>query len=94
MTRACALLLALLFSLPALAADYAKQAERAAAEQRAAVTIFVDADWGGREDRAAAELTRAHAAFAERGYRLVDVESYLENGDLQGFFVSYQRITP
>jgi hypothetical protein len=75
----------------ALARDYAKQAAQAVESRLQAVTIFVDADWGGREDGAARELTRAHSAFAARGYRVVDVEGFSENGDLQGFFVTYQQ---
>ena len=88
------LLLAALISSPAtaLARDYAKQADEAVDRHLPAVTIFVDADWGGREDGAARELTRAHKEFAARGYRVVDVEGFVENGDLQGFFVTYQQM--
>jgi hypothetical protein len=82
--------LALAFALPVSARDYAEQADRAVAEEQAAVTVFVDVDWGGREDGAAKELTRAHTAFAARGYQVVDVEGYIENGDLQGFFATYR----
>ena len=84
--------LALLACAPgASARDYEQQAKRALAENPHVVTIFVDADWGGREDGAARELTRAHRAFAAQGYYVVDVEGYDENGDLQGFFVTYRR---
>lgn len=75
----------------ATARDYDKQAAEASGAQLEAVTVFIDADWGGREDGAAREITRAHKAFAQRGYRLIDVETYTENGDLEGFFVSYVR---
>jgi hypothetical protein len=87
------LLFAALTASPAaaLARDYAKQADEAADASLPAVTIFVDADWGGREDGAARELTRAHKDFGARGFHVVDVESFVENGDLQGFFVTYQR---
>jgi hypothetical protein len=74
-----------------IARDYDKQAAEAAGAQMDAVTVFVDADWGGREDGAAREITRAHKAFQMRGYRLLGVETYTENGDLEGFFVSYVR---
>ena len=40
---------------------------------------------------AANNLSKAHNAFAERGYKVVGVEPYIENGDLQGFFVTYQK---
>lgn len=36
-------------------------------------------------------LSKAHRAFATRNYKVVSVEPYIENGDLQGFFVSYQK---
>ena len=87
-------LLALLLSIcaqPAMAASYTKQAERAASANLAAVTVFVDATFGMRKDSAARELTEAHAAFAASGFVVVDVVGYTENGDLQGFFVTYRR---
>ena len=87
-------LLALLLSIcvqPAVAASYTKQAERAASANHAAVTVFVDATFGMRKDAAARELTEAHAAFAAKGFVVVDVVGYTENGDLQGFFVTYRR---
>ncbi len=73
------------------ARDYEAQANKAFGDSLPAVSVFVDVDWGGREDGAARELTRAHKAFHERGFVIVDVEGYLENGDLQGFFVTYRR---
>lgn len=83
--------LAMLVAGAAIARDYDKQAAEAAGAQLDAVTVFIDADWGGREDGAAREITRAHKAFQMRGYRLLGVETYTENGDLEGFFVSYVR---
>lgn len=56
-----------------------------------AVTLWVDASWGFRNQGAANALSRAHQAFTTRGYDVVSVEPYIENGDLQGFFVTYQR---
>jgi hypothetical protein len=92
MTRTTLALLLSLAALPALARDYAKQAERAVADRLNAVTVFVDADWGGREDGAARELTKAHAAFSPHGFEVIDIEAYTENGDLEGFFVTYRRM--
>ena len=40
---------------------------------------------------AANSLSRAHQAFAAHGYKVQSVEPYIENGDLQGFFVTYQK---
>lgn len=56
-----------------------------------AVTIWVDASWGFRNQGAANSLNRAHLAFAQRGYRVHSVVPYVENGDLQGFFVTYEK---
>ncbi|HEX5663960.1 hypothetical protein [Lysobacter sp. M15] len=82
-------------TLPAQAALFGKSPERAAeqavSENAPATTIWVDASWGFRNQGAANDLTRAHKAFAARGYKVVSVEPYIENGDLQGFFVTYQK---
>ncbi len=89
--RIVLLSLLLACTLPALAADPSKQAEDAARLNQSAVTIYVDATLGMRKDRAAAALTRAHDAFARHSYQVIDVSTYNENGDLQGFFVTYRR---
>ena len=71
--------------------DRDDQAAEAARQGLPAVTIWVDATWGFRNQGAANDLTEAHRAFAAHGYRVLDVEPYIENGDLEGFFVTYQR---
>lgn len=68
-----------------------KAAEQATRDNAPAATIWVDASWGFRNQGAANDLTRAHKAFAARGYKVVSVAPYIENGDLQGFFVTYQK---
>jgi hypothetical protein len=82
-------------ALPAQAGLFDKKPEDTAAEAARshlpAATIWVDASWGFRNQGAANNLTRAHSAFAAQGYKVVSVEPYVENGDLQGFFVTYQR---
>jgi hypothetical protein len=95
------LLLAVLFStawataLPAHAGLFNKSPEKSAEEaaqgNMPAATIWVDATWGFRRQGAANALSDAHRAFAARGYKVVSVEPYIENGDLQGFFVTYQK---
>ncbi len=96
--KATRLLLPLLLAtvaIPANAALFGKSpeqaAEQAVAENAPAVTIWIDASWGFRNQGAANDLTQAHKAFAARGYKVVSVEPYIENGDLQGFFVTYQK---
>ncbi len=90
--------LALLLCLAAPTADASlfgkspeKSAEEAVTQQMQAVTIWVDASWGFRNKGAANDLSAAHRAFYQRGYRVVSVEPYIENGDLQGFFVTYEK---
>ena len=88
-------LLACLASPSAGAGLFGKSPEKSAAEAAAqrlpAVTIWVEATWGFRNQGAANSLSRAHQAFATRGYQVVDVAPYVENGDLQGFFVTYRK---
>ncbi|MGI8561862.1 MAG: hypothetical protein ACR2J7_10630 [Luteimonas sp.] len=80
---------------PAQAAIFGKSPERSAedAERQGmlAVTVWVEATWGFRKQGAANDLSAAHHAFTTRGYRVASVEPYIENGDLQGFFVTYQK---
>ena len=69
-------------------ADAALEAERAGLQ---AASVWVDVNWGFRNQGAANALNRSHQAFAARGYRVLSVQPYVENGDLQGFFVTYQK---
>jgi hypothetical protein len=90
------LLIALLAcAVPAHAGLFDKKPEDSAAEaaraNMQAVTIWVDASWGFRNQGAANSLSRAHQAFAGHGYKVQSVQPYIENGDLQGFFVTYQK---
>lgn len=81
-------------ALPAHALFEKKPEEVAADAQRAgmqAVTVWIDVTWGFRNQGAANALNRAHQAFAAHGYRVLGVDPYIENGDLQGFFVTYQK---
>lgn len=89
------LVVSLACAAPVHAALFGKSPERAAeqavAEDAPAATIWVEATWGFRNQGAANDLTAAHKAFAARGYKVVSVEPYIENSDLEGFFVTYQR---
>ena len=82
-------------TLPAHAALFEKKpdlsAQEAAAANLPAVTIWIDASWGFRNQGAANNLTKSHSAFAAHGYKIQSVQPYIENGDLQGFFVTYQK---
>ena len=93
--RRLLLITMLVLALPAQATLFGKSPEKSAAEAAAAnmsaVTIWIDASWGFRNQGAANDLSKSHNAFAARGYKVVSVEPYIENGDLQGFFVTYQK---
>lgn len=78
-------------STAAAAASLEATAAKAKATQQPAVTVWVDSTWGFRKDGAAKELNEAHRIFGAQGYEVVSVESYVENGDLEGFFVTYRR---
>jgi len=67
-------------------------AEKASAKNLSAVTVFVDITSFTRKHAAAAKMTKQHQQFAEHGYELVSLSPYIENGDLEGFFVSYKKI--
>jgi hypothetical protein len=55
------------------------------------VTVFIDISSFSRKNGAAEKLTDSHREFAQYGYKLVAVNVYTENSDLEGFFVSYQK---
>lgn len=67
------------------------RAETATGSSPETVTVFVDATFGFRKTHLANQLTKSHAEFAARGYHFVDMQNYVENGDLVGVFVTYTR---
>lgn len=69
-------------------------AQKAKMGNLSAVTIFVDITSISRKKLAASKMTKLHQQFALEGYELLSVETYTENGDLEGFFVSYKKIKP
>lgn len=80
---------------PAQARLFDKKPEETAAEADRAgmqdVSVWVEVSWGFRNQGAANNLNRSHQVFAARGYRVLSVQPYVENGDLQGFFVTYRK---
>jgi hypothetical protein len=86
------LVLALLAASPAALADsLEKIAAEAQASQQPAVTVWVASTWGFRTQGSATRLNEAHRVFAAHGYEVISVEPYIENSDLEGFFVTYRR---
>lgn len=59
-----------------------------------AITIFHDVSGFGRRNRAADRMTEKHDEMALEGWRYAGMVIYTENGDLEGFYVSYTRPAP
>ena len=82
------------------ASVFAQDTEQAAAATspsmgcEQAITIFHDISGFGRKDRAAQRMTEKHDEMALSGWRYADMVIYTENGDLEGFYVSYTRPAP
>jgi hypothetical protein len=75
-----------LLSGDALAADADDIPE---AKAGASLTVFLDISVLSRKRRAADKINELHAQHAERGWVFADLEIYTENGDLQGYFITY-----
>jgi len=92
------LALALLTASPAALAESLEViATQAQASAQPAITVWIASNWGFRKQGTAKDLNEAHRIFGAHGYEVVSVESYIENGDLEGFFVTYRqrpRATP
>ena len=66
-------------------------AEYAQANNLPAMTVFMDINKLTRKNLAAKKMTKIHAEFGAVGYELVGINPYTENGDLEGFFLSYRK---
>jgi hypothetical protein len=58
------------------------------------LTLFQDVSRFGRKNSAAKNMTELHAEQAREGWVFIDLEPYTENGDLEGFFLTYSRPAP
>lgn len=67
-------------------------AEIAKIKNLAAITIFVDINFSSFKNGATRKMTNIHQQFAKEGYELTSVNIYIENGVLDGFFVSYKMV--
>ena len=54
-------------------------------------TIFRDSSRFSRRGNAAQNMSEKHDEYTRKGWRFVDMETYIENGDLEGFFLTYSR---
>ncbi|MDH3673119.1 MAG: hypothetical protein OES46_18475 [Gammaproteobacteria bacterium] len=63
----------------------------AAAPGKGGKTVFVDVSALGKKDRAAKRMTKQHQAYAKEGWTVANIAVYTENGDLEGFFITYVK---
>ena len=56
-----------------------------------ASTIFIPDKFGNRQEGSAEEITATHKRIEKLGWDFDSLAPYIEDGDLQGFFVTYTR---
>ncbi len=54
-------------------------------------TVFRDVSRFGRKNGAAENMSKKHDEYTVNGWKFADMETYIENGDLEGFFLTYSR---
>ena len=54
-------------------------------------TNYLDVSALGRKKHAAENMTEMHQDMAKKGFEFASMEIYDENGDLQGFFLTYTK---
>jgi len=54
-------------------------------------TIWRDASRFSRKNNAAENMSKKHDEYTQGGWKFADMETYIENGDLEGFFLTYSR---
>jgi hypothetical protein len=54
-------------------------------------TVFRDVSRFGRKNSAADNMSKKHDEYTVNGWKFVDMETYIENSDLEGFFLTYSR---
>ncbi len=82
------IVLLLAFTTVSVGADKTENQEERA-KPGAGLTVYMDTSFLGRKHRAAKNMTELHQENFNKGWMVVDVDPYIENGDLQGFFITY-----
>lgn len=59
-----------------------------------ASTVFIPDKAGSRQKGSATKLTESHRNAESQGWNFDEMSVYIEDGDLQGFFVTYTREHP
>ncbi len=85
----CSVITGLLLAYSAVSIAAEPETKVAEAQPGAALMIFMDVGVVGRRNRAANRMTELHRQHQAEGWTLIDVEPYIEDGDLEGFFISY-----
>jgi len=62
-----------------------------AATCQEAKTIWRDSSRFSRRKFGADNMTEKHDEYTRAGWKFADMETYIENGDLEGFFLTYTR---
>ena len=62
-----------------------------AASCQQAKTIFRNSSLFSRRGNAAENMSEKHDEYTKNGWKFEDMETYIENGDLEGFFLTYSR---
>ena len=95
-TKLAAFIAAFALSAPALAQDDddASTPGPKVCPNLQASTVFVKDKRGNRKDGSADRLSETHRTAQEQGWDFHDLEIYIEDGDLPGFFVTYTREHP
>ncbi len=90
------LLAAMFLTLFASANMYARDHHEAPAKCPAlqASTLFVADKTGSRKQGSAEKISETHKTAEAQGWDFKDLEIYIEDGDLQGFFITYTRPHP
>lgn len=68
-----------------------KTAAAEGASARLAKTVYKDVSVFGRKDKAAKRMTKMHQEYGREGWNVQNIVLYTENGDMQGFFVTYVK---
>jgi hypothetical protein len=63
----------------------------AVATGKSGKTVFMDVGMLGKKGRVAKRMTKQHQEYAKEGWTVANVAVYTENGDLEGFFVTYVK---
>lgn len=56
-----------------------------------AITVFRDASRFSRKKWGAENMSEVHAEYTSQGWQFADMEPYIENSDLEGFYLTYTR---